>query len=77
MSEHLTDNNLPDRDRVERLYRLIQENPGITQARLVELSGEPQPYVWRAVNFYTERLGLLLCEDHQGGLYVFGAGVSA
>lgn len=57
-------------ERLEAIYRLVQQEPGIKPGRVARMLDIPRSSVMRALPSLEEQ-GLLLSEDTQGGLRVF------
>jgi DNA-binding IclR family transcriptional regulator len=57
-------------DRAERIYRTIEEYPGMRAGLIARLLGLNRSEVMRSLPRLQEK-GLLVCEDEKGGLWVF------
>ncbi len=60
----------PQQDRLEGIYRTIEDNPGEKAGFLASLLGLNRSEVTRALPALEEK-GLLVSEDEQGGLWPF------
>ena len=60
----------PQQDRLDGIYRTIEENPGEKAGFLARLLGLHRSEVMRALPVLEEK-GLLVSEDEQGGLWSF------
>jgi len=60
----------PQQDRLDGIYRTIEENPGEKAGFLARLLGLHRSEVTRALPVLEEK-GLLVSEDEQGGLWSF------
>jgi len=64
---------LPNLDRLQEIYRKIEEHPGKRPGYLARLLGLQRSEVARALPALEEK-GLLLSEDEKGGLWPFRRG---
>jgi len=60
----------PQQDRLQGIYRTIEENPGEKAGFLASLLGLNRSEVTRALPALEEK-GLIVSEDEQGGLWPF------
>jgi DNA-binding IclR family transcriptional regulator len=60
----------PQQQRLDGIYRIIEENPGEKAGFLANLLGLNRSEVTRALPALEEQ-GLLVSEDEQGGLWSF------
>lgn len=63
----------PKPERLEEIYRAIEEEPGCRPGLLARLLGLHRSEVIRALPALEER-GYLLSEDEKGGLWIFRRG---
>ena len=59
-----------DQNRLNRIYKTIQKNPGNRPGRIARLLGEPRSQITRSLPAL-EAQGYLLSEDQSGGLWPF------
>lgn len=60
-----------NRQRLEKIYRTVEENPGVKPGKVARQMGVPRSSVTRALPALEEQ-GLLLSQDGRGGLWPWG-----